>query len=128
MLDLSLPTRLALKALGNCLLMYGLHSMLPQYVNVFGGAAGFVIIGSLLTLLNLLLRPILTLITLPARLIATLLTVVVLNAVFLSVVHSIVLLMDPGIVALAITGGVKGWLMVSMILGLSNWTLKSVLG
>lgn len=117
---------LALKALGNSLLVYGMHVYLPQYVTVFGGLAACVVIGSLLTLLNLSLRPILSVITFPFRLLFTLFTAIAVNAFFLFVVHEIALLMDPNIVVFTVTGGIGGWLAVSAVLGIGNWILKHI--
>ncbi len=124
---MSPATKLALKALGNCVLVYVMNLWLPQYFSVYGGAAGFVIIGSLLTLLNLFLRPILSVLTFPAKFLFTLATVIAVNAFFLWVTYEISLLMDPDIVAFKVVGGVMGWLVVSVILGLANWVMKHVL-
>lgn len=117
---------LAIKALGNVLLIWGMHTYLPQYFTIFGGAAAYVVVGSLLTLLNLSLRPLLSIITFPFRLLFTLFTAIVVNAFFLFVVYEIALQMDPNIVVLTITGGVMGWIVVSMVLGIGNWVLKHI--
>jgi len=125
--SLSLPTKLALKALVNVLLIWGLDTYLPAYFSVVGGLAAYVIIGSLLTLLNMFLRPLLAIITFPFRLLFTLFTVIGVNAFFLFVIYEITLKMDPNIVVLAISGGFVGWLVVSIILGVSNWVMKHLL-
>jgi uncharacterized membrane protein YvlD (DUF360 family) len=116
--------RLAIRAVGNLLLIYGLDVYTPQYVTVFGGPAAYVIIGSLLTLLNLFLRPILAIVTLPFKLFFTAFTVIAVNAFFLWVTYQITLQMDPSLVAFAITGGVMGWIVVSTVMGIANWAMK----
>ena len=119
--------KLAIKALINVLLVAGLDSLLPQYFSVFGGIPAYVIIGSLLTLLNMFLRPLLAIVTFPLHLIFTLFTTIAVNAFFLFVIYEISLKMDPNVVALAVTGGLMGWLLVSLILGVANWIMKHVL-
>lgn len=121
------PLRILLKAVLNTALVYALVRFLPAYLEVTGGLRAFVIIGSLLTLLNLFLRPLLTLITFPFRLVATLFTAILVNAFFLWVVYSLVTRMDPTLVTMLIKGGLTGWLILSIILGLGNWLMKKVL-
>ncbi|MFA5799851.1 MAG: phage holin family protein [Candidatus Peribacteraceae bacterium] len=123
----SSPVKLVLKAALNVLLVYALDSYFSEYFAVFGGPAAYVIVGSLLTLLNLFVRPLLNIITLPFKLIATLLTTVLLNALFLWLVYQLALRMDPDLIALAITGGFTGWIVVSSVLGFSNWLFRLIL-
>lgn len=118
---------LALRAVGNILLVVGVNFYLPQYVAVFGGAPAYVIIGSLLTLGNIFLRPLLNIVTFPFHLLFTLATTVVVNGLFLWLVYRITLLMDPGIVSLAVTGGIMGWIVVSCVIGAGNWVMKHIL-
>lgn len=116
--------KLALKALGNVILVWGMNAYLPAYFTVFGDLAAFVIIGCLLTLLNLFLRPILSIITFPFHLVFSLFTSIVVNALFLGIVYQIILQMDPNIVILTITDGATGWVIVSTVLGVANWVMK----
>lgn len=127
MLHLSLPVRLALNALLNSILAYGLDSFFPQYITIFGGAGAFVIIGSLLTLMNFFLRPLLTIVTFPLHLLFTLFTTVFVNVFFLFVVYQIALKMDPNIIAITITGGATGWLTIGLSIGIANWVMKHIL-
>lgn len=124
---MSLPLRLALTAVLNSTLAWALHTYLPEYITIFGGLPAYIIIGSLLTLMNFLVRPILKLVTFPFKLIATLLTDVVVNSVFLWMIYQIALRMDPDIIALVLSGGVWGWIVISSVLGFSNWLIKKVL-
>ena len=118
---------LALRAVGNTLIVMGVNLYLPQYVTIFGGAAAYVIIGSLLTLGNLFLRPLLGIVTFPFHLFFTLATTIVVNGLFLWIIYRIALLMDPSIVSLVMTGGLMGWIVVSCVLGAGNWIMKHIL-
>lgn len=120
----SAPLRLTVKAVLNIGTVWGMHTYMPSTFTVFGGLPAYVIIGSLLTLLNLFLRPILSLLTFPLHLLFSLLTTIGVNAVFLAVVYLVVIRMDPNIVVMTITGGLTGWLLVSTVLGVVNWVLK----
>ncbi len=127
MLKLSLPLRLSLSTVFNCFLVYGLDRYYPDYLTVFGGVGAFVIVGSLLTLMNFLVRPFLNIVTFPLHLVFTLFTTILVNIVFLYLVYQITLKMDPSIIVVAITGGIAGWFTLSVILGVSNWLLKHIL-
>lgn len=127
MLKLSLPLRLTLTVLLNAVLAWGLDAYLPAYVSITGELAAFIIIGSLLTLMNMFLRPLLAIITFPFHLLFTLATTIAVNAFFVFVINAIILQMDPNVVTLAITGGLTGWLIVSTILGVANWVMKQIL-
>jgi uncharacterized membrane protein YvlD (DUF360 family) len=118
------PVSLAIKAALNCILVGVISKILPAYITIFGGLPAFVIIGCLLTLLNIFLRPALTIITFPLHLLFTLFTAIAVNWLFLWVVYRITLMMDPGIIAFTITGGITGWIIVSTILGIANWVMK----
>jgi len=123
---MSQPLKLTVKFLVNSILMYVLHTYLPTYITIFGGMAAFVIIGALLTLMNLVLRPILRIATFPARFIFGLPFVILLNAVFFWLTYQIILQMDPSLIVLAVTGGIWGWTLVSIIVGAVNWGMKKV--
>ena len=120
--------RLLLRTIGNILLVYLLDHYLSQYFLVLGGIPGYVIVGVLLTLLNLILRPILGIIAAPFKLIATLPTVILLNALFLWIIYQLTLRMDPSLVSLVISGGIWGWFVVSTIMGIANWVMRKVVG
>lgn len=116
--------KLAVKFLANTILMWILHTYLSGYVTIFGGMAAYVVIGALLTLMNMFLRPILNFATAPARFIFGLPFVILLNFGFFWLTYKIVLFMDPSLVVLVIEGGVWGWVLVSVIVGTVNWGMK----
>jgi uncharacterized membrane protein YvlD (DUF360 family) len=123
---MSSPLKLALKFLINSILMWMLHTYLSDYVTIFGGMAAYVIIGALLTLMNLFVRPILHIATAPARFIFGLPFVILLNAAFFWLTYQIILRMDPTLVVLAVSGGWWGWTLVSVIVGAVNWGMKKI--
>ncbi|ALM09533.1 MAG TPA: hypothetical protein DEB30_05285 [Candidatus Peribacter riflensis] len=123
----SLPLKITMKAILNIALVWGMATYLSQYFELTGGWRAIIIVGALLTLLNILVRPILAIITMPLRLFATILAVIISNGVFVWLVHLLVLRMDPAIVGLEIFGGVWGWIVVAAVIGFANWVMKEIL-
>ena len=123
----SLPLRITLKAVMNVALVWVMAGYLDQYFALTGGWRAIIIVGALITLLNLLVRPILALITLPLRLFATILAVIIVNGVFVWLIQRIVLEMNPSVVSLEIFGGVWGWIVVAAVFGFGNWLEKEIL-
>ncbi len=115
---------LAASALLNVLLVAFLSHYLDRYFVVTGGWAAYVIVGSLITLLNIVARPLLAIIMLPLRLIATILAIIITNGIFVWIVYRTTLLMDPGLLTLTVYGGIGGWIVVSLAFGLANWVMK----
>lgn len=113
-----------LKVLANILVVYLLNEFLPAYVTIVGGLPAYIILGLLLMILNMTVRPILKLITFPLHFIFSILATIIVNVLFLWIVYQITLLLDPNILVFALTGGVVGWLVVSTVLGIANWFLK----
>ena len=124
---MSSPTRLALRALLTMALVWVMATYLPQYLGITGGIAAIIVIGALLTLLNLFVRPLLNVITFPLKLFATILAIVLANAVFLWLVMQVIARMDPTLIQLEVRGGILGWVIVSLLLGIMNWVLKEIL-
>lgn len=121
---LSSVLRLTLNIIANSLLFYALDRYVPQYVSVFGGIVAFLTLGLMLTLLNVLLRPVLNIISFPARFLFGGIVIIALNVLFLRVLYELVLMLDPDIVALAITGDIIGWMITGTAVGLLNAALK----
>ncbi|MDD4319030.1 MAG: phage holin family protein [Candidatus Peribacteraceae bacterium] len=124
---MSLPSRIALRTVLNIVLVWALAAYLPQYLTIVGGIPAFVIIGALLTLLNILVRPLLDLVTLPLKLVATILAFVLANGVFLWLVNAVAQRMDPSLVVFRIERGLGGWIVLMLVFGLANWTMKVLL-
>ncbi len=123
----SLPLKITMKAILNVALVWVMATYLDQYFALTGGWRAIIIVGALLTLLNLLVRPVLAILTLPLKLFATILAVIVVNGLFVWLVHLLVLKMDPAVVGLEIFGGVWGWIVVASAIGFANWVMKEIL-
>jgi uncharacterized membrane protein YvlD (DUF360 family) len=119
-----LPFVLLLKFLLNVGLVWLLSVKFSQYFVLTGDFGSIVVIGSLLTLLNLFVRPFLNAITLPLRFFATLLALVIVNGIFLFATLRITGMMDPEVLTLSISGGIIGWIVVALVLGTGNWVMK----
>lgn len=123
----SLPTRLILRTVFNMVVVWLMAEFLSEYFQLSGGIAAVIIVGALITLLNLLARPILSLITMPLKLFATILALMIVNGVFVQLVHVITSKMDPTLVRLEIFGGLLGWTIVAMVFGITNWVAQKSL-
>jgi putative membrane protein len=124
---MSLPLRIALRSILTVTLVWALATYLPQYISITGGLAAFVIIGALLTLMNLLVRPLLDLALIPLRLFASLLAFLIVNGVFVWLTVWMAARMQPDLVTLHIVGGILGWAIVILLIGIANWLLKMIL-
>ncbi len=116
--------RILLRFLLSIALVWALATYLDAYFFVTGGWKAFVIIAALLTLMNLLVRPILDLIVAPLRLLANLLAMILVNGIFLWLIVWIVDQMNPALVTLDIQGGIGGWIVVMLALGVAKWVMK----
>ena len=121
-----LPLVLILKFVLNVALVWVLTVKLSQYFILTGDFGAYIVIGSLLTLLDIFVRPFLNAITLPLRLFATLLAFVLVHGVFLFITLYITEMMDPNVLTLSIGGGVIGWIVVALVLGTGNWIMRLV--
>jgi putative membrane protein len=124
--SLSMPAKLSLRAVLNILLVWLMASYLGVYITITGGWIAFIILGSLLTLLNILVRPLMSIMAFPFKLFALLLTLIVINGLFVWLLISIASTMDSRLVTLEVHG-IVGWIVVSIILGLGNWLMKAAL-
>ena len=122
----SLALRILLKFAINVGLAALLATQFSQYFQLTGGGRAYVIVGALLTILNLVLRPVLELLTLPLKLFATILAIIIVNAAFVQFVVWTVQEMDTELISLQIAGGLLGWAIIAVILGLGNWVSKAM--
>jgi len=123
----SAPVRILIKFGLNVGLTALLAVYLDEYFRMTGGLQAYVVMGSLLTLMNIIVRPILSIILLPLKLFVTILAIIILHGAFVQLAVMIVQRMDPEIITLEIFGGLWGWIVVAVILGLGNWTMKAML-
>jgi uncharacterized membrane protein YvlD (DUF360 family) len=122
-----LPLILIIKFVLNVAMAWFLATQLDQYFQLTGGLGAYVVVGALLTLMNMIVRPLLHIITLPLKLFATLAAVIIVQAGFVQLTVMIVRKMDPAVLTLEIFGGLWGWIVVAVILGFGNWLIKVAL-
>lgn len=120
-------TSLIIRPFLNIVLVAALAYLLPNHFVVGGGFIGILIIGILIGIFNILIKPILSIITLPIRLLSDILASIIVNSLFLWFVEGIVQGIDVQIVTLDIRGGFFGFLLVAAVFGLLNWIMKNLL-
>ena len=124
---MSLPIRILIRFILNVLLVWAMAMYLDDYFFLSGGLPAYVVVGALLTLMNVIVRPLLNLVTFPLKLLATILAIILVNGIFIWLTYQIVLLMDPNLVTLEIIGGLGGWIVVTLVIGIANWVMKFIL-
>lgn len=118
--------KLAIKSILNIVLVWTMSLYLNQYFSLSGGIVAAIIVGALITLLNIFFRPILAIILLPLKLFATIIAIIISNGAFIYVVHLATQRMDSSLVQLEIYGGPWGWIVVAVCFGLANWVMKEM--
>lgn len=127
MKDLSLPLKILLRTVANIVLVYVLATYLPQYFLMTGGFAAAVVVGILISFLNVLIRPVLSIVLLPFKLFASILFHIIVNGVILWLVENICLTIDPSLLTFTIPGGFLSWVVASLIFGFGNWIIKEII-
>ena len=123
----SAPVRILIQFGLNVCLVWFMAVYMDEYFRMSGDIGAYVVLGSLLTLMNLIVRPILNVALLPLKLFATILAIIILHGAFVQLAVMIVQRMDPEIITLEIFGGLLGWVVVAVIFGLANWIMKVML-
>ncbi len=121
---MSLPLRLLLHVAVTTVLFWAMATYLPQYVGITGGWPAYFVLGVILALLNLLVRPVLDLIAAPVRLIAGLIALILVNGIFLWILVTITGKIDPRIATFEIRGGILGWIVVALIFAVAKTLLR----
>lgn len=121
---LSLPVRILMELVLTIILVWLLSIFLERIFFVDGGLAAYIVIGSLLTLMNVIVRPILHVLTFPFKLFASIIALIIVNGGFLWITERIAERMDPNIVTLYVDQGIGGWIIVASILGIASWLIK----
>lgn len=125
--SLALPIRLVLQFALTVALLWLLARILPQYLVIEGSWAALPTVAALVMLLNMFARPILKIITLPLKLFMTIAAIVIVNAVFLWILTKIAENFDPQTAIFLVEGGMGGWIVIALALGLGNWVLHHVI-
>lgn len=118
--------KLALKFVLNVVVVGMMDMYLSQYFGLGGGFPAYVIVGALLTLLNLFFRPVLAILLAPLKFIAGIIALILMHGLFVQLVVLIIERMDPNFVVLEIFGGLWGWVVVASCFGIANAILNKM--
>ncbi|TSC79955.1 MAG: hypothetical protein G01um101425_432 [Candidatus Peregrinibacteria bacterium Gr01-1014_25] len=124
---MSQPNRLLLRFALTVALLLAMNRWMSEMFFVGGGWTGVVAVAALVTLLNVLVRPLLDLVTLPLKLLTGGIVVMAVNLVILLALETVTRLYDPHIATLTLEGGLRGWLLAAIVLGTANWVMKETL-
>lgn len=124
---LSLPVRLVLQFALTVLMLWLMTRYLSDYLVIDGGWMALPTVAALLMLLNMFARPVLKLVTLPLKLFMTVAAIILANGLFLWILERIAERFDPATATLLVQGGLGGWIVVALLLGLGNWILHHIL-
>ena len=122
---MSLPLRNLLRLILTIVLIWAMQKYLYVYFLVTGGLPAWIVIASLLTLMNLLVRPVLNVIALPLHFLAAILAFILVNAIFTGITVWITGHMEPDLLTMDIRG-FQGWVIVPVVLGFGNWVMKMI--
>ena len=123
---MSAPTRLFLRFVLTVAVVWAMSTYYGTVFMVQGGITAYVVLGALITLLNILVRPVLEILTLPLKFFAHLLTIIIVNGLLLWLIQTISDNMDS-VLSFHIQGGPLEWVIVAVILGFANWVMKELL-
>jgi uncharacterized membrane protein YvlD (DUF360 family) len=122
---MSLPLRITIRLVLTIILVWVIQRYLHRYVVITGGFPGWIVVASLLTLMNLLVRPLLTAIAAPLHILASLLALIIVNGLFAAILVWIAGYLEPDLVTITIVG-FPGWIVVPIVLGAGNWVIKII--
>lgn len=124
---MSLPLRILLRLILTIVLIWAMQKYLYEYFLITGGLPAWIVVASLLTLMNLLVRPILNVIALPLHFLAAIFAFILVNGIFMGITVWIVGHMEPDLVTMDIRN-LQGWMIIPVILGFANWVMKHIPG
>jgi putative membrane protein len=114
--------RIVLRFALTVILLWILSKVLSDYLTIVGSGEGLLVIAAVITILNMIVRPILTVLTFPLRLFSTLPAIILANAIFLWITVSALRAIGSG--TLQINRGIIGWLVVSICFGVGNGIIR----
>ena len=121
------PFKFILRLTLTIALLWILNTYASQYVQMKGGTAAYLVIGAVLTILNMIVRPVLNVLAFPLKLFATLLALIIANTAFLWIAQYVLVLLAPPTVALIVPTGLSGYIIAALLLGFGNWVIKEIL-
>ncbi len=111
----------------NSLALYGVTYFLPSKIIVEGGISAFILIGFILGVLNVFIKPILKIISLPFMIVTLGLFVVLLNGLILYFAENMVNFINGSTIKIMIEGGPLTYVWVALIFGFFNYLINIVL-
>src|SRR3989338_3073276 len=124
---LSLPAKIVVRFLLTILLVWLLSNILDQYFSLSEGFQSYFIVAALLTLMNIIVRPFLHVLFAPFHFLFGVIATILMNLLFLRLTMAVAEQFDPAVVTFFVLGGMGGFLIVAIILGLANWVMKELL-
>lgn len=121
---MSIPSRIVLRLLLNCAFILLLARSPGTAFLVTGGIPAILLLGFLLTAIDLLVRPFLSLLTLPLRLLLSLLNTLVLSGLSLGALVLISGEFPPSVLTITIAGGLRDLFLLIAIFGLRDAFLR----
>ncbi|MBI1934176.1 hypothetical protein HYS30_00760 [Candidatus Peregrinibacteria bacterium] len=119
-----MPSRILLRLLLNIVFVWLLARYLGTIFLLTGGLPAILILGFLLTAIDLLFRPFLTLLTLPLRLFLSLLNTLVLSGLSLAILLFLSREFPPAILTLTIPGGMRDLVLLVAVFSLRDTFLR----
>lgn len=127
LVHMPLYLRIFLRFLLTIALVWALKTYLGPWIAITGGIPAYVIIAALITLMNIFVAPVLNLLAAPLKFFLTFVAVILTNGIFLWLTVEIVAMMQPSLVTMQIKGGILGWVIAVIAVGMGKWVMKLVL-
>ncbi len=117
-----------LVVIANAMVLWGLTNFLPNYIEISGGVAPFLIAGLFLGVLSAIVKPLLKLVALPLIVLTAGLFSVIINAFILYVLEYVTNVFKFGTAVFDVKGGFIGYIITAFVLFVmnefANWLLK----
>jgi putative membrane protein len=110
--------------IGTLIVLWALQHFTGDLLQISNGVLGLGVITLLLTVLNIIVRPILHIITLPLSLFTSVIAAIIVNGVIFELVQFIARQFLPTVAMVSLQAGIMNWLLVVLVLGVSNWAFK----
>lgn len=123
----STALKILFRTIINVGMVFFFQSTFPTYFVLQGGVKALVLVGLILTFLNWIVVPILHILALPIKLFAWIVAFFLVNMASLWLTVWFVTALEVEGMSLAIQGGIIGWLILSLFLGIGNWLVRAVL-
>ena len=120
-------TKISFRVFINVGIVWFLDAYFPDFFILRGGIQTIALAGLTLTFLNWIIVPVLHVLSLPIKMFAWMVAFLIVNAAALWIAIWFIDMLNISGVSISIGGGIVGWLIVSVLLGMGNWVVKAVL-